>query len=413
MKEQSIEYSKDMDNYGERIVQQKRRYAYPWEVIICKLCEYHEDEEIINDEIDEKEQKENVLNILLSKNKNQFMSKHLAAWKLRTEWNKIMKSNGIGLKSPYVNRILFILNKFVDKKNDKQIQYNYLSLDGFLNELTDYSYHNIIDDFNEIIDNHFINENDMKFIKQQINHQNCNPIHCPFIASLYRDRNDNDIPVAAHKDIIDKIHCEIVHFDLFYQQHKDKNDMMQFIKQINAIKPLKQRFSVDCVADNKFCMNLKAFNDHENKDDDDDDEKSEKDMIQFQFGIFEKLIYHSMRPAHYSLKHEMLNNKIFKINELEWDHQLNKSNILMKTKFIKNLKSNGGTVYSNSIEYGILFGQPIGIEHILTILIYIKFNQICKNFRIEFFNKKNDYKLILQDRMQFFNLFWSIFILCY
>eukprot|EP01084_Bolivina_argentea_P084624 152977_1 len=211
----------------------------------------------------------------------------------------------------------------------------------------------------------------------------------------------NDKHLLTYINILDSIHCYFVHsVDVGYRiLHKLDNESVTQVDSIGSDlelsrlksylhtkrQKLRQTRGTCRFQNNKFMTQIAQK--HEQKvemknNNNNDEDQQENEDIQYSFGKWFDYWSDSRFKAKYqTLKHELLNNKIFTMTQELLEAAFDKAEFLLKhTDKIKRLNCCGD--YSDIC--GIKSNRPITIDNILSILLYTDYDTLSFKFSSTF-----------------------------
>ena len=366
-------------------------FIYPSKISFCKLCGYsfsdiksmdNEDIKMNSDDIKIDNFGNFDINGNNSDNKDTSMngkSKTLDGKieVLKKEFNMVYKSNeitsnvhNVTVNNRSLKRLVFILTKFCRERTAAAYNYNLMFK---TQEYIGYNFMNILTDYDTLL----FNETNMtKTIlysikkeyldvrkKCQFNNE------CLHLANIYRRRNNTenirDINNQYKYDIIGKVHILLYHYSIhkLYEGYKS----VPIIYSKNH-----EKFELN----KHLCANM---NNNE---------------ILLEYYKIPIIKYKSMLD-------ELLNNNIFQISKSQWKNELTKGKLIHKQKSLQKMKMvfsyHGNTLgdvcdQSNSLFYGLLYGDIITFDCILAILFYCNYVELNIAFKNEcIVNKYTEY----------------------
>eukprot|EP01084_Bolivina_argentea_P110187 196811_1 len=340
-------------------------------------------------------------------------------------------------KCQSLQRITTALHFFQSMKNDPENmkQISLLTVEYFT------KYKTLLDDYAHVMKYHInagsIKDNNDQF--EQIHNYICKHIKCDiktcqqFIRNnrnrtrekTENDANNNDKNAAFYIDILDTIHCYLIHsFDVGFRIKSDefkinnnqlthdeeeqidnenidksvlyKDDRMEKLKAylVNKRKGLDRIAGLHRLENSKFMTTVtepsklhervpieRKTNDK--NDTDDTNEEDTTDINRYSFGkrmyYWDKYIDNEwyVKQKFPNLKQEILNNKMCTLNIQQYELVLHKAMQYSSTDFCKSMLS----CYTNhSLYYDIRGGLPIGVNNLLSILLYTDYSKLCYEF---------------------------------
>eukprot|EP01083_Nonionella_stella_P256196 878368_1 len=299
-----------------------------------------------------------------------------------------------------------------------------------------YSMIALINDYQHIIHKHEVElEEITSFLISEYGLECAHLAKCEYLSRNYRNRARFDEEETKmyksmdHKTMsiqkqLDKIHSCLLHsFDLNYRLTKrekaqisetkgddphdeedadnDEVDQKQSIQAIQKVMDRKQYRLRDLVGDGgmvntKFVTNLEVLDQKNERKEDDDDGLL---AAEYSFG-FPFKYYARFKDAKWfivrvydDLKQELLNNPIYSLSLEAFEQQLDAANVYSQCDHLKALTCNHIGIYDTEpqpTDTGLAQGSPITARHILALLFYCNFTDLCTKFSCTFRRIRHD-----------------------
>ena len=298
-----------------------------------------------------------------------------------------------------------------------------------------YSNHLLLDDVAHVVQKHNSDfEALYKWAVTELGDTECAVEKCKIIIDRhYRDRklcaedNEyrknlyfgfNDSKEVNLQQILDKLHCFLMHsIDFgFVLTQKDEDEIDHIadddfkgsdvelldeklkklhgflkwkkVQNINVHERMKYNKFGQNDPNNKYYANVTYLYEEQNKMNEDEE-------------------YLFVAKKYASLKEEMLSNEVYRTSNEQWLDLTEKASDFMRCKEMKNMRaSKPADMVPNDCEL-VVDNEPIGIEHIISVLLYCNFNELSYHLRSTFYRvfDDEDNKSLAQRHSEFAN--WS------
>eukprot|EP01084_Bolivina_argentea_P066020 120336_1 len=281
---------------------------------------------------------------------------------------------------------------------------------------------NMCNDFNHLLFNHNSDE-EFEYIHNKMG--KCDIFACTIIPRYYRNRsvkddhntgNYSDEKYNAKEDIINKIHCYLMHsYDTGKRlTSKERNHLNQYAN-TNNICSNKSKHLMEIV--NQVIQKKQKFQNVSNnsKKFHQITMSAKNDLQSFSFGqkyyywnffknpgVFDILgegeySNWNVQKKYISLKEELINNELAILNPMQWKNEYYKAQIYIKSYYCKK------NLYADPIDdtnkqlfpqhnnnlYGYAKGTPITTQHIISVIVYCGYSQLSYAFS-ETYRKLNE-----------------------
>eukprot|EP01083_Nonionella_stella_P043260 116728_1 len=294
-----------------------------------------------------------------------------------------------------------------------------------------YSITTLINDYHHLLEEHDVELEDIRQFLIDKHGLNCSKSQCDYLSRNYRNRamyddselyKTEDAKRMLMNKQLDKMHAYLLHsFDLNYRltkneglrifgakteqkddkksdadddedgEHDDEVDVedahegqaieqMQKVIERKRIK-IRQLVGEEQMTNNKFVTKVVS-------------EKSDEkqSVTQYSFGFpfkYYQRFRHDkwfIRNKHTDLKHELLDNPFHKLCNSLWENQWEAANAFLQCNRIKSLGCSHIARYSEPQpkDTGIKDGSPITAPHVLSLLLYCNFTELCTVFSSAF-----------------------------
>eukprot|EP01083_Nonionella_stella_P190731 706327_1 len=297
-----------------------------------------------------------------------------------------------------------------------------------------YSITALINDYHHVLEKHDCELEDIRHFLISKHELNCTESQCDYLSRNYRNRaqfsRDDEIQLYETEDAkrtlmnkqLDKMHAYLMHsFDLNYrltkneglqifgaEQKDDKKsdaedvdeeekedqeirhegqaiEQMQRVIEKKRVK-MRQLVGEERMANNKFVTKVVS----ENSDQSNANEhvSSNEYSFGFPFKYYQRFKHGKwfIRKKHSDLKHELLENPFLKLCHPLWQSQWETANAFVECNRLKFLRCKHIPIYSEPQpkDTGIKEKSPITVPHVLSLLFYCNFTQLCTAFSSTF-----------------------------
>ena len=288
--------------------------------------------------------------------------------------------------------------------------YDGIDMDREIETLIEYGkqHKHLIDDFSHVIQEHNTEEDIAAMQSGSGLGGKCDYSECQMGQRYYRNkRQDIEMKGMFWKDLMDSVHCYLYHLEDFGYRVN--------LSDVGLKDPDDDDVGEDCV-DDRFSLiydRVKKGNDKKQETNkynisiDDEEKKGDDDvqnMISFSIGFifYYWQHYKSMdsktekfdnindlsgySPAELyvdkkygSLKQEILQNEICTLTADQFNDSLQKCFLYIESQKAKEMKASGGS-FLDELKYGISVDKPISSAHLISVILYCDWTELCTSF---------------------------------